>query len=101
MMVSIQNWHPTVMNAVPVGLENSKTSKDNLKPTSKTYPFHLMFTIYMSFTLRPTRNESKEDFVIEKGRNYEITWEPDHPRLCKAEEGLRNIPEGEVHYQIG
>ena len=35
----------------PSGLENSKTSKHKTKPTFKTYPFHLMSTIFMSFTL--------------------------------------------------
>ena len=33
----------------PSGLENSKTLKHKTKPTFKTYPFHLMLIIYMSF----------------------------------------------------
>ena len=55
----------------PSGLENSKTLKHKTKPTFKTYPFHLMFIVYMSFTSQPRKDASKE-FFIERGRNYEL-----------------------------
>ena len=45
-----------VTNAPPLALVNSKTSKHKTKPTFKTYPFHLMLTIHMSFTSQPKQD---------------------------------------------
>ena len=85
-----------VTNTAPSGLENSKTSKHKTKPTFKTYHFHLMLIIYMSFTSRPKQDKSKGGFVIGEGRNYRVTWEPGPHCLYKQEE--LDILVEEEHY---
>ena len=41
---------PVCYERSPSGLEKSKTSKHNTKPTFTTYPFYLMFITPMFFT---------------------------------------------------